>query len=89
MAAEEQLYMEGVLLKRQRGLKNMSTKLKFQERYCRLTSTSLDYYDPKKKTVRVYAIHCLYCLFPSNLFPVLCILCSQLVERLVATSCWS
>lgn len=44
--------MEGILFKRQRGLKSVSKKLKFQERFCRLTSTSLDYYDPKKKTVR-------------------------------------
>ena len=40
------VYKEGVLLKRSRGLH--SNKRKFQERYCKLTSKSLDYYDPKK-----------------------------------------
>lgn len=44
------MYHEGMLLKRQRGLHSSSTKkLKFQERFCRLTSTSLDYYDPSFK----------------------------------------
>ena len=47
---EPVVYQEGLLLKRQRGLHSSSTKkLKFQERFCRLTSTSLDYYDPNVK----------------------------------------
>lgn len=44
------VYKEGLLFKRQRGLKQGNTKkLKFQERFCRLTSGSLDYYDPNIK----------------------------------------
>jgi hypothetical protein len=44
------VYREGMLLKRQRGLKTGNAKkLKFQERFCRLTCTSLDYYDPNPK----------------------------------------
>lgn len=44
------VYREGLLFKRQRGLKQGNTKkLKFQERFCRLTCTSLDYYDPNIK----------------------------------------
>lgn len=48
------VYKEGLLYKRQRGLHKSNTKaLKFQERFCRLTSTSLDYYDPNpRKRVR-------------------------------------
>lgn len=51
---EPKVYKEGLLFKRQRGLHKASTsKLKFQERFIRLTSTSLDYYDPNpKKRVR-------------------------------------
>lgn len=49
------VYREGMLFKRQRGLKTGNAKkLKFQERFCRLTCTSLDYYDPNpKKRVRL------------------------------------
>ncbi len=44
------VYTEGLLLKRQRGLRQGNAKkLKFQERFCKLTSTSLDYYDPQPK----------------------------------------
>lgn len=44
------VYREGMLFKRQRGLKTGNAKkLKFQERFCRLTCTSLDYYDPNPK----------------------------------------
>ena len=44
------VYREGMLYKRQRGLKQGNAKkLKFQERFCRLTCTSLDYYDPNPK----------------------------------------
>lgn len=47
---EPVLYREGMLFKRQRGLKTGNAKkLKFQERFCRLTCTSLDYYDPNPK----------------------------------------
>lgn len=41
----QRTYKEGLLFKRQRGLHGNQKKLKFQERFCRLTSTSLDYYD--------------------------------------------
>ena len=41
------VYKEGILLKRARGLRN-KRNIKWQERYCRLTEVSLDYYDPKK-----------------------------------------
>lgn len=47
---EPVLYREGMLFKRQRGLKTGNAKkLKFQERFCKLTCTSLDYYDPNPK----------------------------------------
>lgn len=51
---EPKVYKEGLLFKRQRGLHQSNTKkLKFQERFIRLTSTSLDYYVPNpKKRVR-------------------------------------
>lgn len=52
MAEERTLkvYKEGLLFKRQRGLHKSNTKkLSFQERFCRITSQSLDYYDPKKR----------------------------------------
>ena len=54
---EPVVYREGMLLKRQRGLKaSNAKKLKFQERFCRLTCTSLDYYDPNpKKRVSCFA----------------------------------
>lgn len=45
------MYKEGLLLKRARGLR--SSRIKWQERFCKLTSTSLDYYDPKKMVRRV------------------------------------
>ncbi|XP_019848951.1 PREDICTED: uncharacterized protein LOC109580353 isoform X2 [Amphimedon queenslandica] len=41
------VYKEGILLKRARGLRNRRN-IKWQERYCKLTAISLDYYDPKK-----------------------------------------
>jgi len=47
---EPKVYKEGLLYKRQRGLHQSNTKkLKFQERFIRLTSTSLDYYVPNPK----------------------------------------
>ena len=45
----QRTYREGLLFKRQRGLHSNQKKLKFQERFCRLTSHSLDYYDPHPK----------------------------------------
>jgi hypothetical protein len=49
-------YREGMLFKRQRGLHSNQKKLKFQERFCRLTSHSLDYFDPHpKKRVSISA----------------------------------
>ena len=61
VALEPVVYHEGLLLKRQRGLHSSSTKkLKFQERFCRLTSTSLDYYDPNvKRKVSLFLLHCM------------------------------
>ena len=51
----QRVYKEGLLYKRQRGLHGNQKKLKFQERFCRLTSHSLDYYDPSpKKRVSVW-----------------------------------
>jgi hypothetical protein len=46
------VYKEGILYKRARGLHKK--RINWQERYCKLTSTSLDYYDPGKKQVRKY-----------------------------------
>ena len=48
-------YKEGLLLKRQRGLHSTQKKHKFQERFCRLTSASLDYYEPNTRKKRVSA----------------------------------
>ena len=45
----QRVYREGFLYKRQRGLHGNTKKLKFQERFCRLTQISLDYYDPNPK----------------------------------------
>lgn len=45
----QRVYKEGLLFKRQRGLHGNQKKLKFQERFCRLTQISLDYYDPNPK----------------------------------------
>lgn len=46
----QRVYKEGLLFKRQRGLQHGNQKkLKFQERFCRLTQISLDYYDPNPK----------------------------------------
>jgi hypothetical protein len=45
----QRVYKEGLLYKRQRGLHGNQKKLKFQERFCRLTSHSLEYYDPNPK----------------------------------------
>lgn len=47
MASGVRVYKEGILQKRARGL-HTKRNIKWQERYCRLTSISLDYYDPKK-----------------------------------------
>ena len=59
MSADPIVYKEGMLLKRQRGLRaNNTRKLKFQERFCCLTNTSLDYYDPLPKK-RVSVQHCI------------------------------
>lgn len=61
---ESGVYLEGFLHKRQRGLHaSNAKKLKFQERYCRLTKTSLDYYDPslKKRVYVCYTIHTISC----------------------------
>lgn len=44
----QRVYKEGLLYKRQRGL-HSTKKLKFQERFCRLTQISLDYYDPSPR----------------------------------------
>lgn len=53
----QRVYKEGLLFKRQRGLHGNQKKLKFQERFCRLTQISLDYYDPNpKKRVSLYFI---------------------------------
>ena len=41
----QRTYKEDLLFKRQRGLRGNAKKLKFQERFCRLTQHSLDYYD--------------------------------------------
>ena len=55
----QRTYKEGMLFKRQRGLHGNQKKLKFQERFCRLTSHSLDYYDPHpRKRVRERACVC-------------------------------
>jgi len=46
----EGVYKEGILQKRQRGLRASDTQrksLRFQKRFCRLTRDSLDYYDRK------------------------------------------
>ena len=46
----EGVYKEGILQKRQRGLRASDTQrksLRFQKRFCRLTQDSLDYYDKK------------------------------------------
>ena len=50
------IYKEGLLFKRQRGLHKTNTKrLSFQERFCRISSQSLDYYhpDPRKRVSSV------------------------------------
>ena len=47
-------YKEGILLKRARGLHRKGA-LKWQERYCRLSNVSLDYYDPKKMVRKTVA----------------------------------
>ena len=55
----QRVYKEGLLYKRQRGLHGNQKKLKFQERFCRLTSHSLEYYDPNpKKRVSVCSCTC-------------------------------
>lgn len=46
----EEVYKEGFLMKRQRGLRASDAQqksLKFQKRFFRLTKDSLDYYDKK------------------------------------------
>ena len=51
MARTGHVYIEGVLFKRQRGLHEhlISRNLIFQERFCRLTAESLEYYENRKK----------------------------------------
>lgn len=49
-SSSSRVYKEGYLLKRARGLRS-TRNIKWQERFCKLTGESLDYYDPKK-TVR-------------------------------------
>lgn len=59
------VYKEGLLLKRSRGL-HSNKRLKFQERYCKLTSGSLDYYDPKKRVGLANEMRAVW----KHLFPV-------------------
>ena len=72
---EPVVYNEGLLLKRQRGLRQGNAKkLRFQERFCRLTSTSLDYYDPQlKKRVSLYFAFVLMQPLSFLLLPVHCL----------------
>ena len=54
----EGVYNEGILLKRQRGLRASDAQrrnLKFQKRFCRLMRVSLDYYE-KKASLTVLAL---------------------------------
>ena len=60
----EGVYNEGILLKRQRGLRASDAQrrnLKFQKRFCRLTRVSLDYYD-KKASLIVVALFLSLCM---------------------------
>ena len=47
--AEQEILTEGLLFKRQRGRRSSDLqKLKFQERSCRLTASSFEYYKGRK-----------------------------------------
>ena len=53
----EELYKEGFLMKRQRGLRASDAQrknLKFQKRFFRLTKDSLDYYEKKASLTMPY-----------------------------------
>ena len=53
-ASRGKVYKEGDLLKRQRGLTQKTLKnMKFQQRYCHLTGTALEYSNKKTTKVRV------------------------------------
>ena len=47
--AEQEVFMKGLLFKRQRGRRSSDLqKLKFQERFCKLTASSFEYYNGRK-----------------------------------------